>query len=405
MNFNFLGRFLFASNQTNKEGFQSSSPARKGFGRAKSPSFDAALQSSSFFAALRLWSQVISSLPIKFYKSDGDNWIEDLQSSLSYLFSRKPNRYQTKPEFFATMIMNLMGHGNAYALIDKQSNGEIISLLPLYAGQVAVKILKGGKKVFCYTDGTNVKVIPEEKVWHLKIFGNNVIGMAPLHYGANAIGLGLSAEERQTQVFDNASKPSGILTYDSEMELTDEQRVQLKKEFSDLKEGKENVLMTIESGWKYQQVGLNPDDIQLLETRKFQVEDVARFMDVPSVLINDTNSSTTWGSGIGEIVNGWVKLSVIPVLTNIQTSMEVNLHQVEDSRRTKIEFDLDELLKLSRKELAEAHQKEVNSAVLYPNEARAERRLPPDDYGNQLYINTALQPLSQHMANPENKGE
>ena len=212
-----------------------------------------------------------------------------------------------------------------------------------------------------------------------------------------SIGVGLAADERVTQTLDNAAKPSGILTFDSDLKLTDKQRTQLKEEFKALKEGTDNVLMTLESGWSYQQIGLNPQDIQLFESRRFTIEDIGRFLDIPSILLNDSTGNSSFGSGITEIIEGWYKLSLRPTSQYILESMLVHLVLPSKRKKTRILFNFDQLLMLTRKERVEANQKEVNSATMTPNEAReSEGRLPMAG-GDELLINTALQPIDQYL--------
>jgi len=155
--------------------------------------------------------------------------------------------------------------------------------------------------------------------------------------------------------------------------------------------------MTLESGWGYQQIGLNPQDVQLLESRKFSIEDIGRFLGVPSILLNDMSSSTGWGSGITQIIEGWYKLDLRPKVEYIAQSMSVNLIDAGKRSKTRVNFDFDALLQLSRKDRAEANQKEINSGTMTPNEARLlEGRLPKDG-GDELLINTALQPIDQYL--------
>ena len=247
-----------------------------------------------------------------------------------------------------------------------------------------------------------MSILSESNVWHMMLFGNNVVGMSPLAYGANAIGVGISADERITQTLDNAAKPSGILTFDSELKLTDSQRRQLKEEFKSLKEGNDNVLMTLESGWSYEQIGLNPQDVQLFESRRFTIEDIGRFLDVPSILLNDSTSNTSFGSGIAEIIEGWYKLSLRPMSIYIAESMLVHLVPPSKRSTTRILHDFDQLLMLTRKDRVEANQKEVNSAMMTPNEGRKlEGRLPLEG-GDELLINTALQPIDQYLQDLKN---
>jgi len=399
MNIYSIFQWAFGRSATaNEKGQQKSSPASKAFTRQKNHSLDQSLQLSSFWAGVSRWAVTISSLPIQVQKFDSqmNQWVSDNDNQLQQLFNYKPNRYQTTVEFIKEIALNLVATGNAYVLISR-SNNKIVSLLPLSSSQMQVNLLKDGTVVYVYEQNGNHTAIAADKIWHLKEFGNNVIGLSPVEYGATAIGVGLSADERSTQVLDNAAKPSGILTFDSELKLTDVQRQQLKEEFKALKEGTDNVLMTLESGWAYEQIGLNPQDIQLLESRKFSIEDIGRFLDIPSILLNDMSASTGWGSGITEIIEGWYKLSLRPKVQYIAQSMQIHLIEAGKRNKTRIHFDFDQLLQLSRKERAEANQKEINSGTMTPNEARITEGRLPKDGGDELLINTALQPIDQYL--------
>jgi HK97 family phage portal protein len=228
------------------------------------------------------------------------------------------------------------------------------------------------------------------------MFGNGVVGLSPLSYARNSISVGLSGDKRISQVYQNAGKPSGVLTIDST--LTDDQRSRVRERFKHLTEGKTDTLMVLEAAMKFQPISMNPTDIQLLDTRRFQVEDIARFMDVPSVLINDTAGTTAWGSGIGQIMRGWYKRSLRNRVRSLQESMRASLIPAGQRNRTRIAHDFDDLLKLDKGERMEANQKAINSGVITPNEARQEEDLPPLDGGDLLYANGAILPLAGRTA-------
>ena len=138
-------------------------------------------------------------------------------------------------------------------------------------------------------------------------------GLSPLGYAGNALGLSKDLSDRQQKLAANGGKTNGILTIDQA--LKKEQRDAVKANFAGITEGNNDELFVLEAGFKYQQASLNhPTDMQLLESRRFSIEDIARFMGVPSVLINDTSASTTWGSGISEINSGFYKLNLKPYL-------------------------------------------------------------------------------------------
>lgn len=373
-----------------REGKQIDGPLSRASEPVAPVSFDTAMQLSSFWAAARLWSEVMSSLPVRMETLSGDEWQVDRQSDLARLFSGKVNRYQNCIEFFETFCLNFAVFSNAYALKIK-SGDRIVGLLPLNSGQVQAELMSDGSVVYEYFTNQGVSVYAESSIWHWKAFGNSITGLSAIEFARNSIAIGLQGDKRIGQVLKNAGKPSGILTIDSA--LTDEQRKRVKENFKDLTQGPNDDLMVLEAAMKYSTVSMSPGDIQLLESRRFQVEDIARFMDVPSVLINDTQNSTAWGTGIGEIIRGWYKKSVRHRVRSLQESMKCSLIPVEDRASTRFVHDFDDLLRLDKKERLEANQKGVNAAILTPNEARAEENLPPKEGGDELMINGSLVPI------------
>lgn len=359
-------------------------------------SFDTAMQLSAFWAAARLWAETIASLPIKVQQWDGDDWAEDPNSDLSILFNGKVNRYQNRVEFFESFVLNHVVFGNAYAR-KIYSGNRLIGLLCLNAGQVETELLEDGSVVHHYHHDGGVITYASESIWHWKMFGNGVVGLAPLGYARNAVSVGLAGDKRIGQVFKNAGKPSGVLTMDGV--LKDEQRQLVRQRFKDLTEGPTDTLMILEGSMKFDAISMSPTDVQLLDSRRFQVEDVARFMDVPSVLINDTAGTTAWGSGISEIMRGWYKRSLRNRVNSLQESIRQTLVPADRRNRVRILHDFDDLLKLDKKERMESNRAGINAGIITPNEARRDEDLPPMPGGEILYANGAIQPLAGREAN------
>lgn len=360
--------------------------------------FDTAMQLSAVWACARLLSETIAALPMNFMRQTDDGMVPDTTSDLATLFSGgKVNRYQTKVEFFETFILNLVMYGNAYAL--KQRVGSrLVGLLPLMSAQMETKLLNDGSVVHLYYHEEGVHTYADENIWHVKLFGNGVIGLSPLSYARNTMGIALAGETRVAKVFSNGGKPSGVLTIDHV--LKDEQRNQIRKEFNELREGNSDRLMVLEAGMEYKQVSMTPQDIELLQSRRFSIEDICRFFGVPSVLVNDTSGSTTWGSGIQQIVQGFYKLNLRPYLERLEASMRANLMTAETRRRLFIEFDFDALLRANQQERFEGWQKGINAGMIAPNEARAGEGLPPLPGGDSLLINGNMVPINQAGRQP-----
>jgi HK97 family phage portal protein len=172
--------------------------------------------------------------------------------------------------------------------------------------------------------------------------------------------------------------------------LTPEQRKAIRENFKDLADGGEDTLRVLEAGLTYQQISMNPKDVQLLESRKFQTEDIARFFGVPSVLINDMSASTAWGTGMSEIIRGFYKLGLRPYLERIECSLTARLIDIKDRYTIIPEFDFDALLRGDEKSRYEGYQVAIRTGVMTPNECRDKEGLSPDDSGGKLFIDRQL---------------
>jgi HK97 family phage portal protein len=352
--------------------------------------FDTSMQVSAFWACVRLISDTCASLPLEFYNRENGASASPDDLWLVRLFSGRVNRFQNRHEFFATQALNLCVHGNCYARILRGDNGRIISLLPLMAPQMEVRTLEDGSVSYLYYTDKGTAAYSAESIWHVKLFGNNTIGLSPLAHARNSLGIAIASEKQVGKVFLNGAKPAGVLMYDKV--LKPDQRDQIRQSFADLAEGNEDSLIVLEAGMKYEQVSMSPQDIELLSSRRFQIEDIARFMGVPSVLINDTAGSTTWGSGIQQIIAGWYKLGLRPYLERFETSIEVSLLTDQERGRFEAEFDFDELLRADFGARMDGYQKGINAGVITPNEARSEEGRLALPGGDQLLINGNMIP-------------
>lgn len=374
-------------------GLQIPTPGSRSSPPAKEVNFDTAMQVSAFWACARLISETVASLPIVFYRIEGKQRKPDDSHSLWRVLALKPNRYQTRVDFFLTLVLNLVTWGNAYAQITRNGQGQIVSLLPLMSAQMQVRLLSDGSVSYQYTNSEGVHVFAESSIWHIKLFGNGIVGLSPLGYATNSIAIAQASEDRVTQVFQNGAKPAGVLMVDAS--LTKEQRQEIRESFADLAEGNNDSLIVLDKFMKYEQVSMSPQDIELLQSRRFQVEDIARFMGVPSVLINDTQSTTAWGSGIQQIIEGWYKLGLRPYLENIELSARMNLLPAGEQRQWEIELDFDALLRADMAARYEAYQKAINGGFATPNEVRQAEGWSGVPGGDQLLVNGTMVPISQ----------
>jgi HK97 family phage portal protein len=372
-------------------GIQYGSPSNYQETSASPVTFDSAMQLSAVWACVKLISETVASLPLTVYKTTETGRKIAVNHPLNELFSRKVNRYQTKIEFFETVLLNLIVHGNAYCQIQRAGD-RIIGLLPLMSSQMEVTLEKNGSVMYEYTHDGGVQVFSDKTIWHLKLMGNGIIGMSPLAHQRNTLGIAQAAESQVGKIYKNGGKPSGVLSVDKFLSV--EQRDLLRKKYESLTDGDSTRFMVLEGGLKFDAVSLTPQDIELLESRRFQISEIARWYGVPSVMINDTSGGTVWGSGIEQIVAGFYKVTLRPLMEKIEASILVNLMQPNESNRHEVEFDFNALTRSDLKTRYDSYRIGIYGGFLKPNEARRMEGMEDAEGGDVLVMQGANVPLT-----------
>jgi len=374
------------------EGVQSGQPAVYGTAPAAEVTFDTAMQISAVWAAARLIAETIGSMPFNLYRVEDGDRIPAENMDLHRVLTKRPNQYQTTVEFWESMALNLTISGNAYAIIQR-SGSRIIGLMPVSSSQVETELLKDGTVIHKYYQGADVKVYTDRTMWHVKLFGNGIVGLSPLSYARNSIGIAIAADNRVSAIFSNGAKPSGILTIDKT--LTSDQRAQIKANFGGMESGNEDRLFVLEAGMQYHQISMTPQDIELLNSRRFQIEDIGRFFGVPSILLNQTFGQSSLGSNVYEIVSGFYKLNLRPYLEKLEASILRWLIDPNDRASYEARFDFDALLRADSKTRTQGYREAINSGQMTPNEARQLEGRPALEGGDQLLIQGAMIPILQ----------
>lgn len=379
------------------DGIQWPGPSSYSEDAASTVTFDSALQLSTVWACAKLLSETVASLPLNIWKHGSKGRKIADTHDIAVLFRGKVNRYQTRVEFFETVLLNLVIHGNAYCLIQRVG-GRIVGLLPIMSAQVETILLKDGSVVHEYYTDSGVTVLSSQSVWHLKLMGNGIVGMSPLAYQRNTLGIAQAAESATTKIYRNGAKPSGVLSLDKF--LTPEQRTQVRRNFATLTTSSDDRLMVLEGGMKFDAISMSPQDIELLESRRFQTTEICRWYGVPSVMVNDTSGSTVWGSGVQQIVQGFYKVTLRPLLEKIEAS--ILTHLIGDSTgKYEVEFDFEGLLRADQKSRYDGYRVGITSGILTPNEAREFEGLPPVEAGEKLYMQGAMAPIERLASEPE----
>lgn len=384
----------FRGNATaQRSGVQTGVPTGSAYEDAPTVGPDSALQVSTVWACVKLLVETIASLPLFVYVTDSKGQRKLARDDTLYtVLHDTPNRRQTAQEFWEFMLLNLFLRGNAYARIERGTRGEVFALWPLAADQVEVRALPDGSLVYAYTLDNETLIFGEDQILHIRGMGNGIVGLSPLDYMRASVGLAISAQNHTNKTYRKNARRPGILMTDHV--LTEQQREAIKRSFGDIVEGKDKELYVLEAKMEFETLGMSPADLQLLETRRFAVEDLARWFGVPSVLINDTSKTTTWGTGVEQIIEGWYKFTLRPQLERIEQAIARRvLTSGQRAKGLHAEFSFDALLRASLKDRMEIYAKATQNGVMLRNECRQLENLPPVPGGDTPTAQSNLAPL------------
>lgn len=372
------------------------------FGRTSSSgkvvSQHTALQVAAVWACIKITAQAVSSLPLAMYeKRDGDSR-ERIDDQLAEVLTESPNRDQTPLEFWEGQTAWLLAGGNAYAE-QKFIGQRLVGLDPL-GGDCRPKRKADGTLVYILTDRGQTYELPREKVFHIKGFGQGLgnldLGLSPIAAGTNSIGAAMAAQEAAATTFANGMRGSGFFQFDQQ--LTPEQRAMAQKNLIEPLRGSRNAggIGMLEAGTTWQSISLNPEDAQMLETRRFDVEEICRWFGVPPIIIgHSAEGQTMWGSGVEQILLSWLTLGIDPICDRIEGRIKKQLIRPTGRRRVYAEFNREALLQMDATAKAAFLSSMVQNGLMDRNEGRAKLNLPRREGGDMLTAQTNLAPLDQ----------
>lgn len=379
-----------------QDGVQLGEPFTRVYDSNRDYGIDGALQVSAVWASIELLTDNIASLPLFVYKKDAS--MEGHKTlargtPLWTLLHVSPNRRHTTMEFWQFMVMNYLFRGNAYARLVRNDSGEVIEMWPLASDQVEVDVLPDKTVIYKYGYEGQVAIYDEKSIFHWRDKGNGIVGMSRLDYMRNSVGIAISAQNHTADVYNKSGKRPGVFMIDKL--LTEAQRTSIRNNYKGLTEGSDDDLLVLEAGAKFEPLSLTPADLQLLDTRKFSVEDIARWFGISSVMINDTNKTTTWGTGIGQLIEGFYKFRLRPMLESLEQCLERRVLTSGQREMYSVEFSLDAILRGSLADRLDAGAKGVQNGLYTRNEWRQLENLPKMEGGDELTAQLNLAPISQ----------
>jgi HK97 family phage portal protein len=299
----------------------------------------------------------------------------------------------TPVEFWTAIVVNLLLRGNAYAYLDRDFSGEVTAMIPMASEQVEFRRFKDGTSYYIYYDGNDIIHYQSENVLHIKDMGNGITGLSRLDHMRASIGETIQAQRSASKMFSNGGKPTGFLMVDGV--LKPEQRLKLEESFNVMVSGTESRLRVLDSMMKFQPISLTPQDVQLLSTRQFGVQEIGRWFGVPAILLNQTEGTTTLGSSSNDIIETFYKLTVRPAIVNIEQALKKRVLTSKQRSKFEIEFNMDALLRSSLKDRMEIYSKAVQNGIFNRIECRQYENMPPFEGGEIYTAQSNLLPIDK----------
>jgi HK97 family phage portal protein len=330
-----------------------------------------AMQSAAVYSAVKVLSESVGMLPINLYRKE-QNGSRTLmaQHPLQRLLHDQPNEWQTSVEFWEMLVLSLNLRGNAYAYVNRASSGRVVELLPLHPDMVRVEMQAGFQLRYQITmpDGTFRHMAPGE-ILHIRgLTLNGWMGISPISYARESIGLSLATEKFGGQLFRNGAKMGGVLEHPGK--LSDEAYKRIKTSFDEATSG-ENAHKTalLEEGMKFSKISMTADDSQFLETRKYQRSEIAAIFRVPPHMIGDLEKATF--SNIEQQSLDFVNGSLMPWLVRIEKAIKRDLMTPQEKTSLTAKFNVAGLLRGDASSRSALYHSGIWDGWMTRNEARA----------------------------------
>lgn len=358
---------------------------------------------SAVWACTNLLAGTIGSLPLMAYRATDGGREVARDHPLFRLLHDSPNYDQTALDFWEFLAASLELWGNAYAAKERSGSGALVALVPIRPDLVSVRRLSDGALEYRWTEDGRHNVRRDDGVLHIRGFGGNPLGgMSTLHFGRQAFGLARAVDRAASTTFKNGMRPSGVLTFKEW--LTTEKRELAETALVDKFVGAQNAgrPMILEGDTKWQQLTINPEDAQMLESRRFSVEEICRFFGVPPHMVGHTEKSSSWGTGLEQQTLAFQKFTLRRRLKRIEQALNKQLlTPAERSRGMYVEFNIEGLLRGDSASRSNFYQSGLSNGWLTINEVRERENLSPVDGGDVPRLQMQNVPITEAGSNME----
>ena len=358
------------------------------------------MQMTAVYCCVRILSEAVASLPLQFYRYTDDGGKEKaVEHPLYFLLHDEPNPEMTSFIFRETLMTHLLLWGNAYSQIIRNGKGEVVALYPLMPDRMKVDRDEHGRLYYEYTvydsddvdgrKGTNkvgrtVRLQPHD-VLHIPGLGfDGLVGYSPIAMAKNAIGLAIATEEYGSKFFANGAAPSGVLEHPGTIKDPSKVRESWQATFGG--SGNANKIAVLEEGMKYTPISISPEQAQFLETRKFQIDEIARIFRVPPHMIGDLEKSSF--NNIEQQSLEFVKYTLDPWVSRWEQAMVRALLTPDEKKKYFFKFNVDGLLRGDYQSRMNGYATARQNGWMSANDIRELENLDriPTEQGGDLYL-------------------
>ena len=361
-----------------------------------------AMQMTAVYSCVRILAEAIAGLPLHLYTYKEDGGKEKaIGHPLYLLLHDEPNPEMSSFVFRETLMTHLLLWGNAYAQIIRNGKGEVVALYPLMPNRMTVDRDSSGQLFYSYqmnnSDAPTMKagtvILKPSDVLHIPGLGfDGLVGYSPIAMAKNAIGLAIATEEYGAKFFANGATPGGLLEYPGTVKDPDRVRESWNKGFS----GSQNAgkVAILEEGMKYTPISIAPEQAQFLETRKFQINEIARIFRVPPHMVGDLEKSSF--SNIEQQSLEFVKYTLDPWVVRWEQSLSRALFTPEEKKKYFVKFNVEGLLRGDYQSRMNGYATARQNGWMSANDIRELEnldRIPAEEGGDLYLINGNMLPL------------
>ncbi len=353
-----------------------------------------AMQMTAVYSCVRILSEAVAGLPLHLYRYTAEDSKEKaIDHPLYRLLHDEPNPEMTSFIFRETLMTHLLLWGNAYAQIIRNGKGEVIALYPLMPDRMTVDRDEHGRLYYEYQmqdgdaptmKGPTVDLKPEQ-VLHIPGLGfDGLVGYSPIAMAKNAIGSAIACEEYGAKFFANGAQPSGVLEHPGVLKDPTRIRDSWNETFGGSRNA--NKVAVLEEGMKYTPVSVSPEQSQFLETRKFNIDEIARIFRVPPHMVGDLERSSF--NNIEQMSLEFVTYTLAPWICRWEQNIYKALLSEEEKKTYFVKFNVDGLLRGDYKSRMDGYAVARQNGWMSANDIRVLEDLDriPEEEGGDLYL-------------------